>query len=317
MSNAFCDPRSIFGPIYRKACLGIALSGSVPTLTSWVKRRGARSPWLASFSAPTRFSAVLGRRCVIDELAGDSHMGGQRPLRISDGESTAVLKFAEPRAYQLLADVSRILARATGLIAPLPAPLANNVDENWYIIPYFPEEPIREDEYGASFMRSYGALAAFAYAMWMVDLHLENVIVSGGYPIIIDPECILYLVDDMSDDDRLMSTGILSHNANLSALRGGTMPLASLRQFVDATGVLRFKGPASGLRNRLALAGGGYCDPARHKLELLNGFREVYSYFVTNATTLTEIVVSQLTCDFRIRCLVRKTPALLDGYRDA
>jgi len=244
-------------------------------------------------------------------------MGGQRPLRISDGESTAVLKFAEPRAYQLLADVSRILARATGLIAPLPAPLANNVDENWYIIPYFPEEPIREDEYGASFMRSYGALAAFAYAMWMVDLHLENVIVSGGYPIIIDPECILYLVDDMSDDDRLMSTGILSHNANLSALRGGTMPLASLRQFVDATGVLRFKGPASGLRNRLALAGGGYCDPARHKLELLNGFREVYSYFVTNATTLTEIVVSQLTCDFRIRCLVRKTPALLDGYRDA
>jgi uncharacterized protein DUF4135 len=260
---------------------------------------------------------VLGRRCVIDELAGDSHMGGQRPLRISDGESTAVLKFAEPRAYQLLADVSRILARATGLIAPLPAPLANNVDENWYIIPYFPEEPIREDEYGASFMRSYGALAAFAYAMWMVDLHLENVIVSGGYPIIIDPECILYLVDDMSDDDRLMSTGILSHNANLSALRGGTMPLASLRQFVDATGVLRFKGPASGLRNRLALAGGGYCDPARHKLELLNGFREVYSYFVTNATTLTEIVVSQLTCDFRIRCLVRKTPALLDGYRDA
>jgi hypothetical protein len=64
---------------------------------------------------------AIGRRCVIDELAGDSHMGGQRPLRISDGESTAVLKFAEPRAYQLLADVSRILARATGLIAPLPS----------------------------------------------------------------------------------------------------------------------------------------------------------------------------------------------------
>jgi hypothetical protein len=190
----------------------------------------------------------------IEFLAGDSHNGGRRPVRLVFGKEKYVLKFAEPRAYQVLVAVTNFVSEKTKISMEMPPLIASDAHEGWYIIPFIDEEQIIEkgNELGIQkFMYNIGALTALAYSLSMVDAHIENVIIWKDHPIIIDPECILYLMSEMPQDDKLLSTGLLSHNIHVSALRGGGVPMRSMGQTLDSEGVLRYYHPATGLRNRL------------------------------------------------------------------
>ena len=152
-------------------------------------------------------------------LSGDSHDGGRRPLLLETAKGRWVLKFADPRPHHLLAAVLGELSQTLGTDLRPPAIIADSTHQ-WHLMPYLESDGGGDHEV-EPFMFSLGALTAVAYVLAMVDLHLENVVVADGRPVIVDPECILYNFPTESRRDRLISTGLLSKDPSLSAMRGG------------------------------------------------------------------------------------------------
>lgn len=185
-------------------------------------------------------------------LAGDSHCGAQRPLLIHLPTGPHVAKFADPRPYLLLREVLKQISQGIGIDVS-PPPIFADSDNRWYFLPYLP--PFREAVYEVdSFMFASGVLTATAYCLRMVDLHLENVRMWNGLPVIIDPECILYHFVDEDGSSRLRNTGLLSHDHHFSALRGGgttTTPMFSLGLHLCGDGTLDYYQPVNDQTNRI------------------------------------------------------------------
>jgi lantibiotic modifying enzyme len=245
----------------------------------------------------------------IKELASDTHNGGRCPLLLNTPRGKFVLKFADPRTYLLLADIAAYIEKITGFSLSMPSVEACDLEKYaWYIIPYIPEWGANKQSDVAAFMESSGALVALAFMLRIVDIHLENVLVWNGYPIIIDPECILYPLDELLQEDRLLSTGLLCENMNLSALRGNTLPLLSLGHHVDKRGILHYRRPTTGLNHRLHNKScGSYVEPADYSTTILAAFETTYKVFISHAEELSNRITHFVKDDFRIRCLIRKT----------
>lgn len=246
-------------------------------------------------------------------LAGDSHNGGRRPILIkSPDEEQLVFKPSDPRPHMILAEILKEISAklSVDLTAPKIFPDANN---RWYFIEYLAdkEEEEEEEEHIASFMEKIGMLTAVAFALGFVDLHLENLIVSGTKPVIIDPECIFYpFAEQETASDRLLSTGLLSRNAHLSSLRGGqtqAVPMHEFTMYLASDGVIRYRKPFQPHRNRLRARDGGCADPADYKSEFISGYRTAHKWFVDNRDNVCDLINAQVRDDFRIRYLVRKT----------
>ncbi|PUE07120.1 hypothetical protein B9Z51_14695 [Limnohabitans sp. T6-5] len=194
---------------------------------------------------------------VFKALAGDSHNGGMRPLLIENRKSAVVLKFADPRPYQVLREILQELSQAIGCDVA-PPPIFADKKNQWYFIEYLEEENTEErisQNNIETFMYSMGVMTATAFSLGFVDLHLENIIAVGSKPIIIDPECIFYNFDgDTVVSEKLLSTGLLSHNVHMSSLRGGGtagVPLHDFTMYITKDGVLRYRKPVRPHRNRV------------------------------------------------------------------
>lgn len=241
-------------------------------------------------------------------LAGDSHSGGKRPLVLQCKPDQLVLKFTDPRPYQLLSDV--LVELSDGISADLvPPEIFPSPNHQWYFMPYL-EADNRHHSDVEAFMFSVGALVAVAYSLRLVDLHLENLLIFDGKPIIIDPECILYSFAEDNNEDRLLSTGLLSHNPGLSALRGGDLSKQELFQIglrQRNGGILDYRKPVARFHNRLLKSDGSVADPSQYRRSFLGGFIAAFEWFLKNQDLTLDIVSHWAVDDFRIRFLVRKT----------
>lgn len=255
---------------------------------------------IADVNSPIEFEA----------LAGDSHNGACRPLLLRLDEKPLVLKFADPRPYLLLNEVLSRLSSAIGVDLEMPGIIADP-DHEWYLVPYLQKGtgPLYD---AGQYMYSMGALTAVAYCLHMTDLHLENVVVDqSGKPVIIDPECMFCGFDLKSDKLRLRNTGFLSHNVYLSSLRGGDvsqMPIYSLGLNRRADGVLDYRKPVAGFRNRVReVSSYALADPAGYREIVSAGFQNAYAWLAGNKSLLDDMVETLVDDDFRIRFLFRKT----------
>ena len=246
----------------------------------------------------------------IHALSGDSHNGGKRPLVLETPKARWVLKFADPRPYQLVADILSELSGGIGSDLNPPTIIADR-EHNWYLIPYLePEEKGCSGDDVEAFMFAVGTLTAVAYCLRMVDLHLENLVVFRGKPIIVDPECLLYNFGQHRNENCLLSTGLLSHNPMLSALRGGDLSKQKIVQISlceCSDGTLDYYKPALPFRNRFRGSNGQLADPVEHRRTLLDGFTAAFEWFLENDDLVSDILAYWVTDDFRIRYLVRKT----------
>ena len=244
-------------------------------------------------------------------LSGDSHRGGFRPFILKASEvKPMVIKFADPRPYQILAEILARLSRSLS-IDLIPPPCFSAPDNRWYFIDYIDEKDGDICSGPAALMFGMGVLASVAFSLGFVDLHLENVIIRGSKPIIIDPKCIFYCFSESETiSERLLSTGFLSHNVHLSALRGGiseSVPLYDFSMCVGSDGLLRFKKPVSTHRNKIRLVDGLFADPCNYRNELLAGYCAGYRWFVENADQVSSLIDAHVHNDFRVRFLARKT----------
>ncbi len=242
-------------------------------------------------------------------LAGDSHNGGTRPLAIEVPNGTVVLKFSDPRPYQITSKILGMLSKGIGMDLT-PPPIFPSKDNQWYFIKYI-DDTSSIDGNVTSFMHAIGAITAVAYCLSFVDLHLENIIVEKSKPIIIDPECIFYNFDRIdTPSERLLSTGLLSHDPILSSLRGGNSagdPLFDFDLFLEEDGFLGYRKPANNFRNRIRKHGGGFADPSDYKSEVISGYLAAYTWFASNTDKVCDIIDNEVPDDFRVRFLARKT----------
>jgi lantibiotic modifying enzyme len=244
-----------------------------------------------------------------ESLAGDSHNGASRPLLLHFAGHPMVLKFADPRPYQLLSEVLAALSDGVGVDLKMPSIIPDPGNE-WYLVPFLPDS--RTALYDVDrYMFSMGALVAVAYCLHMTDLHLENIVVDGEKPVIIDPEFILYNFDRGDPADRLRNTGLLSHNVHLSSLRGGDVakvPMFTLDAHRNADGAIDYRRPVSGFRNRVReVCSLDLADPAKFRSVVAAGYQAAYAWAVRNKDGLCDIIGRVVQDDFRIRFLFRKT----------
>lgn len=295
--------------------LGRVLSSAIDAINAYrahSKAAAVNSQYIGIFSniEPFFHPSLTNIPIKFRALAGDSHNGGFRPLAFSDESGALVLKFADPRPYQVMADILLALGRHLGVDLTPPAIFADP-DNKWYFIEYFDEE--RSNRVCAdieAFVFSLGALTSAAYCLRMVDLHLENMIIVDEKPVIIDPECIFYSFDNDNEAERLLNTGLLSHNVHLSALRGGSAtgePLFSFDLHLADNGLLKYRKPIRPMRNRARCSDGSTVDPANHKESLIEGYKAAYDWFLHNTNGVCELIGNNVSEDFRVRYLARKT----------
>jgi hypothetical protein len=242
----------------------------------------------------------------ITALTTDTHQRGACPLLVEDATGRAVLKFADPRPWSLLAACLKELSGGLGLCLS-PPPVVASTDRACYLSEFI--APGSVGDHPADIMTALGALTAMAHCLRCTDLHIENVVVTKGHAVVVDPECILYNFEGPHGPRTLLETGLVSPEMAVSAWRGGIEingPSTMFEPAIDAQGHLRYVREMRSYPN-LARCAGSCVDPGRHAPAFLHGFRAAQEWAINHRDRLRNLVEHFVEEDFRVRVLIRET----------
>lgn len=139
------------------------------------------APLLADAETP-------GRLCAFTAGLGDRHDHGGSVVRLRFEAGRMLYK---PRPLAMDVAYARFLAElAERGIEPLQR-AASTLDRGEYgYAQWIEHAPLIDAGAAAAYYRRYGGLVAIAYLLSCTDLHLENVIACGEYPVLIDLETV-------------------------------------------------------------------------------------------------------------------------------
>ena len=182
-------------------------------------------------------------------------------------------------------------------------------DDSSYVLPYIDpgERCVRSWKSVAAAANNYGVLCAACYVLKAIDVHLENVVVSGEIPIAVDPECILYDFPEMTQRTRLQSTGIVCWDPNQSALRSGNNPMVHFGRTLRNDGTMTLLSPVGPAANRVIAPDDRSIDMKEYRDEVIEGFSDSYRTVLASRGAVFDLIVSFVQRDFKIRYLCRKT----------
>lgn len=251
----------------------------------------------------------------IEMTDGDSHNHGKRALVFTAGERKLLYKPHSLSTDIFLEHVYEELNHHISL--DLKAP--RSIDRNTYgWQEYIVKEACTKEEQFQRYFYRYGELAGIAYCLNMTDLHMENLIPNGEYPVIIDTETIISndcynfnkeKVNRMVCDtpkklfNKTISRSVLNTLLLPVNLLGGIFdidlsPLAIndsqksetmteykiVNDFTDEIAVEAHKYerifPADDLEH----------NPCKYLKEILDGFTECYGYILKQKTDFREFV---------------------------
>lgn len=175
----------------------------------------------------------------------------------------------------------------------------------------------------------FGVLIFISYILNANDLHEENVIANGEYPVIIDGETILdnwMISKNMNARDRVndmirnsvLLSGLLPKRSytnkgkgiDMSAIagKGGQEFPFQIPNVVDAfTSDMRLEyiNPKKGEKNNLVKLQGTYYSPYEYVYDIVQGFSDAYNYSYSNKVELYNLV--KQFADLEVRHLVQDT----------
>ncbi|MFG1801345.1 type 2 lanthipeptide synthetase LanM family protein [Micromonospora carbonacea] len=265
-----------------------------------------------------------GRLVAVDELSADSHCGGRAVVAlVFAGGQRVVYK---PRSVEAHARLAGLIGWLNGALPGIdlrtPATL---VRDGYGWSEFIVCAPVASHAGADRFFRRQGALLALLHLVWAVDIHHENVIACGEYPVVVDVETVFHPAatrPGQSGDpagDRLASsvyrTGMLplmlvgAHGrVDVSALGGdGVAPTGTAFWADVGTDRMRLeRKPASitGRGNRARLDGVDR-EPADHEPALLAGFRAAYDAIMKERAEVGALL--RRFADVETRVVVRPT----------
>lgn len=244
---------------------------------------------------------------------GDRH-GAVRTCRVADGETEYIEKPRDAHTERSWEEFLRALGGAG--LSFLPGTVEILSEAGQYhterIVEHFPAAP--QDR--AVYFRRCGALLFLTYLLGSTDLHGENLIAHGAFPVLVDLETLLSGIPERTDP------GVRATLA-WSVYRSHLLP-----QFEGRTDVSGFSGKNADGKN-LPFAPGETASCADFAAEIQAGFAEAYRFAMTRRALIAEKISLFDRCRFRvllrptdtyariIEFLSHAAPEVREGYADA
>ncbi len=238
-------------------------------------------------------------------LDGDSHRGGERPVRIDTGNRRHVVKHTDPRLYEIFAKTVDVVEASASIGLRYPSLQIDDETHAWQVLPFL-DTGTRSDSTETEqrlYMTRLGAVTAIAYFLELTDIHLENLIVHDGMPVIVDMECMFSGFSDgaRTPRQRLMSTGLIAPQAGLSSIAGGNQPSREIGGHLRNDGRFAYFQSKRTTAHRLKIGDNLYSDPREYVDEIAHGFETALHILAAKRTMLADML-----CDERYRtCTTR------------
>ena len=258
----------------------------------------------------------------------DSHKGAKGVYHITLDNGIKILY--KPHTLECEVNYQKMLREAMAACGLEMKEYAVISRENYGWCQYVNYDTYKNMEELNKYYKRVGITICINHVLRTNDLHYENIIASGEYPIIIDLETIMTNRHIERDDtatgiiqdiltDSVLNSGILPHyiwnepgkiGINISALSGneGQICPIQIAKIVDSkTSNMRieYEYPKSSGKNNLATVNGEFIEPNVFKNSIAEGFSECYRY-VANNKAYIQIYLEKFK-NSNVRYLVRDT----------
>lgn len=234
----------------------------------------------------------------ISESGADMHQGGKQVLKIRFDNGLEI--FYKPRSMENEIQYEKLLQwlmKSVG-IKQYTYPILSYQSHSWCgIVKY--AECVSQEQLG-NYYRRMGIHLFLAYILGTKDLHYENVIAAGEYPVLVDLEALIHMQNNQErkrvDEEirykvsqSVLLTGLLpfymwnqdGKGVNIGAISGGegqTYPFKLPMVVAGGTSEMHieYKHPVSRKSQNQAKMKGSFIEPSLFKNEMLEGFRKAY-----------------------------------------
>ncbi|MFB7215655.1 type 2 lanthipeptide synthetase LanM family protein [Streptomyces sp. NPDC056255] len=289
---ALCTTYPVLARILARTALDAATA-----MAEMLVRFAADRPVLPGVHESWGEEAGGGRLVGVDPGAGDGHRGGRTVmlLRFEDG-ARLVYKPRPLAAHQHFNELVQWFNALPGTPGLRTLALLDRGPYGW--VEFVAERPCRSGRQVETFYRRQGALLALLHALDGTDLHHENLIADGEYPVLVDVETLFHppLTTAGSDDpaaralhDSVHRVGLLPQllvgdesALDMSGIGGGQAADSPVRSVdwadagTDRMRLVRRTARFGGSANRPRLTGTP-ADPSAFTRALCAGFRAGYT----------------------------------------
>lgn len=175
----------------------------------------------------------------------------------------------------------------------------------------------------AKFYERFGVLACLSYILSIHDLHYENLIASGGHPLVADLECFgpnfVAFLDGDDYKHSVLNSGlfmsfIIERNAaiDMSAFAGGgpeseiPFEMSYIKNMGRDDAYFDRKSSKVSLQKNRCMLGKKPVLPYKYKKEVLKGFESAYRHILEHKNVFIELAKRCLK-DMRLRIVIRPT----------
>jgi type 2 lantibiotic biosynthesis protein LanM len=299
---ALCTTYPVLARILARTALDAAAA-----LAEMLVRFAADRPVLPGVHESWGEEAGAGRLVGVEPGAGDGHRGGRTVmlLRFEDG-ARLVYKPRPLAAHQHFNELVQWFNALPGTPGLRTLALLDRGPYGW--VEFVAERPCRSGRQVETFYRRQGALLALLHALDGTDLHHENLIADGEYPVLVDVETLFHppLPTAVSDDPAARALHGSVHRVGLlpqllvgdesaldmSGIGGGQAGESPVRSVdwadagTDRMRLVRRAARFGGSANRPRLTGTP-ADPSAFTRALCAGFRAGYTAIKEARTELS------------------------------
>ncbi|MGW1411448.1 type 2 lanthipeptide synthetase LanM family protein [Streptomyces sp. NPDC002403] len=290
--TALCTTYPVLARILARAALDAAAA-----LAEMLVRFAADRPVLPGVRASRDEEAGNGRLAAVEPGAGDGHRGGRTVMLLRFEDGTRLVYKPRPLAvHRHFNDLVQWFNTQPGTPGLRTLALLDRGPYGW--VEFVAERPCRSARQVEAFYRRQGALLALLHTLDGTDLHHENLIADGEYPVLVDVETLFHppLPTADSDDpaaralhDSVHRVGLLPQllvgdetALDMSGIGGGQAADSPVRSVdwadagTDRMRLVRRTARIGGSANRPRLTGTP-ADPSAFTRALCAGFRAGYT----------------------------------------
>jgi type 2 lantibiotic biosynthesis protein LanM len=244
-------------------------------------------------------------------ISGDNH---------DKNNFVAIIEFAENQKIVLknrIAKPEMVLSKSIDFFADkninLKSPKILETNEHYWT-EFIEYKPCNDEKELADYYTRIGNLTALLYALNAVDIHYENVIANGAYPVIIDAECLFYTNFDSGYCNNVLDISLLPSDHQIGPQEiwlGGTDKAGEQNALfsnltVDENYQLKEeKGNFKNAQNIPFLQSGKSVNIFDYQNNIECGFCEVYDLLVRYKKEFTSLIQSEFP--LKVRYLNRST----------